>query len=186
MAPRPTRRPANRFRIKARLRNPPNRKVLRHRRPFWKVNRDITNRFARSTPVQPVADVYSPTARFDPAGERPPNTDPRANLDDPALRAAQLRGAIDSGHMGDKVNVSDPAAAPLGTDAESGGHQPTREEVAIAADRELAGPEDQGIARRPIAPRTGLFERPLPAGFAVGAIVAAAGLLVLIALGLVG
>jgi hypothetical protein len=35
-------------------------------------------------------------------------------------QADQLRARIDSGRTGDKVNVSDPAACPLGTDAESG------------------------------------------------------------------
>ena len=33
----------------------------------------------------------------------------------------QLRSDIDSGQTGDKVDHADPAAAPLGTDAEAGG-----------------------------------------------------------------
>jgi hypothetical protein len=41
----------------------------------------------------------------------------------------QLRHAIDQGHAGDKVRHSDPAAAPLGTDAEAGGISPTPEEL---------------------------------------------------------
>jgi hypothetical protein len=36
----------------------------------------------------------------------------------------QLRNAIDSGMTGDKVDASDPAAAPLGTDDEAAGVQP--------------------------------------------------------------
>lgn len=35
--------------------------------------------------------------------------------------AAQLRARIDRGETGEKVAVSDPAAAPLGTDDEAGG-----------------------------------------------------------------
>ncbi|MBB06409.1 MAG: hypothetical protein CML03_13010 [Pseudooceanicola sp.] len=51
---------------------------------------------------------------------------------DPA-GAARLREEIDRGGTGDKVAFSDPAAAPLGTDAEAGGAPPTREQVERAA-----------------------------------------------------
>ena len=44
-----------------------------------------------------------------------------------------LRAAIDRGHAGDKVPGSDPAAAPLGTDAEAGGASPTPAEIAMDA-----------------------------------------------------
>jgi hypothetical protein len=54
--------------------------------------------------------------------------------------AAQLRDDIDSGRTGDKVAHSDPAAAPLGTDAEAGGAPPTAEEVAIARQHETGRP----------------------------------------------
>ena len=60
-----------------------------------------------------------------------------------APTTSQLKSAIDSGKTGDKVPYPDPAAAPLGTDAETGGTGPT------AAERELAAedrPED-GVAR---------------------------------------
>lgn len=43
----------------------------------------------------------------------------------------QIRAAIDGGRTGEKVDFPDPAAAPLGTDAEAGGHSAT------LADREL-------------------------------------------------
>lgn len=43
----------------------------------------------------------------------------------------QIRAEIDSGQTGEKVGFPDPAAAPLGTDAEAGGHPAT------AADRKL-------------------------------------------------
>lgn len=41
----------------------------------------------------------------------------------------RLRDRIDRGGSGDKVGFSDPAAAPLGTDAEAGGAPPTMEQV---------------------------------------------------------
>lgn len=43
----------------------------------------------------------------------------------------QWRKSIDEGHTGDKVNSPDPAAAPLGTDAEAGGVSPSKAEVAL-------------------------------------------------------
>lgn len=49
--------------------------------------------------------------------------------------AEGIRIAIDHGLKGDKVAYPDPAAAPLGTDAESAGTPPTREERAIAEER---------------------------------------------------
>ena len=45
-----------------------------------------------------------------------------------------LRVAVDRGLAGDKVPGSDPAAAPLGTDAEAGGAPPTAAEIAMEAD----------------------------------------------------
>jgi hypothetical protein len=48
----------------------------------------------------------------------------------------QLRGDIDSGRTGDKVRVSDPAAAPLGADDEAAGTPPAPGVVA----RERAQP----------------------------------------------
>ena len=46
--------------------------------------------------------------------------------------ADQLRAAIDSGVSADKVAFPDPAAAPLGTDAEAGGVASTAGEVSQA------------------------------------------------------
>jgi hypothetical protein len=51
--------------------------------------------------------------------------------------ADQLRSDIDRGLSGDKVDHSDPAAAPLGTDDEAAGHGPTRWQVYTAATHEL-------------------------------------------------
>jgi hypothetical protein len=49
---------------------------------------------------------------------------------------AQLKEAIDRGEGADKVSFPDPAASPLGTDAEAGGAPPAQHEVrqAIAAE----------------------------------------------------
>jgi hypothetical protein len=54
-----------------------------------------------------------------------------------STNAAQLRSAIDSGHTGDKVAGSDPAAAPLGTDAEAGGVAPSPSAVSEAFGNEV-------------------------------------------------
>lgn len=45
----------------------------------------------------------------------------------------QLRDRIDRGLTGEKVAMPDPAAAPLGTDAEAAGMPPTPQELALAA-----------------------------------------------------
>jgi hypothetical protein len=50
----------------------------------------------------------------------------------------RLRHAIDTGKTRDKARIPDPAAAPLGTDEEAGGTPPTPEQVAAAAQLEMA------------------------------------------------
>lgn len=60
----------------------------------------------------------------------------KRDRDDDAPNADMLRDDIDRGKTGDKVNVSDPAAAPLGTDAEAGGNPPTREQLKRARRQE--------------------------------------------------
>ncbi|MEC7760908.1 MAG: hypothetical protein VX874_03220 [Pseudomonadota bacterium] len=55
-----------------------------------------------------------------------------------AAQANQLRDRIDQGATADKVDHPDPAAAPLGTDAEAGGAPPTRAQVAQAMRDEVA------------------------------------------------
>jgi hypothetical protein len=59
---------------------------------------------------------------------------------------AKLRHSIDEGETHDKVAVTDPAAVPLGTDSEAGGHTPTSEEVEIALREETksVSPKAQG------------------------------------------
>jgi hypothetical protein len=54
-----------------------------------------------------------------------------------AETSAQLRNDIDQGRAGDKTPGSDPAAAPLGTDAEAGGYSPTKAEIQQASANEL-------------------------------------------------
>ncbi|MFU8815379.1 MAG: hypothetical protein ACNA7W_08530 [Pseudomonadales bacterium] len=58
--------------------------------------------------------------------------------DDPPANASQLRAEIDRGHTGDKVAAADPAVAPLGTDDECAGQQPTQTQVRAALDAERA------------------------------------------------
>jgi hypothetical protein len=50
----------------------------------------------------------------------------------------QLRGDIDRGRTGDKIEVRDPAAAPLGTDEEAAGTPTPGEAVQRARDYEQA------------------------------------------------
>jgi hypothetical protein len=45
----------------------------------------------------------------------------------------QLRDRIDRGITGEKVPMPDPAAAPMGTDAEAAGQPPTEQERAMDA-----------------------------------------------------
>jgi hypothetical protein len=55
----------------------------------------------------------------------------------------RLRKDIDRGLTGDKTDYPDPAAAPLGTDDEAGGHPPTHEELRIARQAEKRRPSEQ-------------------------------------------
>ena len=71
--------------------------------------------------------------------EKPADTVPTVDL---------LRADIDSGRAGDKVDVVDPAAAPLGTDAEAGGDPPTRAERAVAARQVRRRPRSAEAMRR--------------------------------------
>ena len=48
----------------------------------------------------------------------------------------QLKAQVDSGASGDKVSAGDPAAAPLGTDAEAGGDRTTPEHIRLNAEQE--------------------------------------------------
>jgi hypothetical protein len=56
----------------------------------------------------------------------------------------QLRDQIDRGVTGEKVSMPDPAAAPLGTDAEAAGMPPTAEERTQAAQEAPVLPHHDG------------------------------------------
>ena len=58
----------------------------------------------------------------------------------------QLRNSIDSGHTGEKIGMPDPAAAPLGTDAEAAGASPTAAELKLEAQSAPSTPDLQGRA----------------------------------------
>ncbi|HEV7346478.1 MAG TPA: hypothetical protein VGN60_12690 [Devosia sp.] len=58
----------------------------------------------------------------------------------------QLRNRIDQGLTGEKIPMPDPAAAPLGTDAEAGGTPPTTRERQVEAN---AAPDRAAVARTP-------------------------------------
>jgi hypothetical protein len=55
----------------------------------------------------------------------------------PVETTEQLRIAIDQGHAGSKVDATDPAAAPLGTDDEAGGTPNSAAQVRAAAAHEI-------------------------------------------------
>ena len=84
---------------------------------------------------------------------------------DSAPNADQLRNAIDTGAAGDKVAFPDPAAAPLGTDAEAGGTPPT------AAERRKAFAAEVTAAPAPRPRGTGAL--PLVLGFLLVILVSA-------------
>jgi hypothetical protein len=71
------------------------------------------------------------------ASESAPEAGYRLHPDTPIETTEQLRIAIDQGHAGDKVDVTDPAAAPLGTDDEAGGSPNTVARVRLAAAHEV-------------------------------------------------
>ena len=100
--------------------------------------------------------------------------------DNEGLTWSQARDRIDPGETGDKRAVEDPAAAPLGTDAEAGGCSTGGEHIARSAAAEQAGP----MARCAAQGRT--VARPRYAMIAlVLAAVAVASVIIAIALALV-
>jgi hypothetical protein len=106
----------------------------------------------------------------------------------PASRGAttaQLKNAIDSGRTGDKTPGFDPAAAPLGTDAEAGGAEPSPGLIAEDLASETAGRASGGPAHAasPELTPDGVSRRPSPLRvtiMAIGLAVLAAVLLVVV------
>lgn len=64
---------------------------------------------------------------------------------------AQARGRIDRGVTGDKIAVHDPAAAPLGTDAEAGGVPTSAPDIARSVNLQS---HDNAARAAAQAPRT--------------------------------
>jgi hypothetical protein len=71
------------------------------------------------------------------ASESSPEGGYRLDPHTPIETTEQLRIAIDQGTAGDKVDVADPAAAPLGTDDEAGGTPNSTAQVRAAAAHEV-------------------------------------------------
>jgi hypothetical protein len=90
---------------------------------------------------------------------------------------SQVRDRIDRGETGDKRAVGDPAAAPLGTDAEAGGASTSSEAIAGSAAAETAGPAARAAAQ-------GRTARPSPRVILTLAVVAAAAVGLILALAL--
>ena len=91
---------------------------------------------------------------------------------------SQIRERIDRGETGDKKAAPDPAAAPLGTDAEAAGTPTRSEHVARSFAAERAGPAERAAAqgREVERPRRALASLAL-AGIAVVSVVLAVALL---------
>jgi hypothetical protein len=75
---------------------------------------------------------------------RPPDSD--------SPTTAMLKGDIDSGRTGDKVEVYDPGLSPLGTDDEAAGRPPSAFRVALARHYETAGRWVNGARKTSPAP----------------------------------
>lgn len=92
--------------------------------------------------------------------------------------AARLRDDIDRGATGDKIAFSDPAAVPLGTDAEAGGTPTDPAAMAAARKAELAGHEARQTKKTPAQ-----LQRTVEPGFF--SIILLTGALVLVLVGVV-
>ena len=97
--------------------------------------------------------------------------------DDPRATptTAALKDDIDSGRTGDKVAGFDPAAAPLGTDAEAAGAPPTAGEVVQARRQERAAKPTatRNAAQPALAPDARMAaSTPISTGVAIGIVAA--------------
>lgn len=99
-----------------------------------------------------------------------------SKMREPDMTWSQVRERIDRGETGDKRAVGDPAAAPLGTDAEAGGAPTAGEEITRSAAAEDAGPAARAAAqgRTTRRPRRTLLALALAAAAVVGAVLALA------------
>lgn len=82
-----------------------------------------------------------------------------ADKPEASLNWAQARARIDRGDTGDKIAVNDPAAAPLGTDAEAGGVSTSAGDIARSIALQSEGEAARAAAQ---APRTAGRRQLLP------------------------
>lgn len=79
----------------------------------------------------------------------PADTDKRATPRSGGAEAAKLRDDIDRGATGEKAAFSDPAAVPLGTDAEAGGTPTDPAAMADAREAERAARDSSEPKKTP-------------------------------------
>jgi hypothetical protein len=82
-------------------------------------------------------------------------TEPDNDIRQSGMTWPQVRDRIDRGETGDKIAVGDPAAAPLGTDAEAGGALTGADQIARSAAAEDAGTAARALAQRRTITRPG-------------------------------
>ena len=78
---------------------------------------------------------------------------------------AQLKGDIDSGRSGDKVEGYDPGLSPLGTDDEAAGRSPSAERIALARKQETRKRWSSGSSKTSPAHHGSDWEVPAFIGF---------------------
>jgi hypothetical protein len=111
-----------------------------------------------------------------PTQDRTSEDETRKHEQNGSAEVHRLRDRIDRGGAADKTAFKDPAAAPLGTDAEAAGASPTREEAAIAAEAESKRAVASDL-RGPAARQSPSLLRPLVILLALLVILLLAGLL---------
>lgn len=99
-------------------------------------------------PKEPPTERARQTGEDAPRADEPPRPLSAADID-----AGELRKRIDSGETGEKVPYADPAAAPLQTDSESGGHPLRGVSRYGPADQGVTGADDAARHARGTAPK---------------------------------
>ena len=80
------------------------------------------------------------------ANDQKPRGDRSRVVTDNQPNSDKLRSAIDSGKTVGKIAGSDPAAAPLGTDDEAGGHKPSVRQVEAALAEKICRPHKNDMS----------------------------------------
>lgn len=96
----------------------------------------------------------------------------------PDMDTGQERRRIDKGLTGDKIAATDPAAAPMETDSESGGARMPTGKLRLAPARDLA----ELVWRTPAPDTFGVWRQPGPGHRALGSLLLAWGI-VLVGIG---